>query len=59
MELRDGTRFHYVLPVPVRPGVPARVGKQLSRARIPRISRLIALALRFEGLIDEVRIPMM
>src|SRR3954465_6519312 len=34
-------------------GVPARAGKHLSRARLPRISRLLALALRFEGLVDE------
>src|SRR6058998_2347255 len=53
VELRDGSRFDYVLPVPVRPGVAARAGKQLSRARLPRISRLLALALRFEGLVDE------
>src|SRR4051812_608005 len=53
VELRDGIRFDYVLPVPVRPGVPARVGKHLSRARLPRISRLLALALRFEELVDE------
>src|SRR4051812_12851351 len=53
VELRDGSRFDYVLPVPVRPGVPARAGKHLSRARIPRISRLLALALRFESLINE------
>src|SRR3954453_7084388 len=53
VELRDGSRFDYVLPVPVRPGVPAREGKRLSRARLPRISRLLALALRFERLVDE------
>ena len=53
VELRDGARFDYVLPVPVRPGVPARVGKRLSQARLPRISRLLALALRFEGLLDQ------
>src|SRR3954466_11505728 len=53
VELRDGSRFDYVLPVPVRPGVPAREGKRLSRARLPRISRLLALALRFENLVDE------
>jgi DNA invertase Pin-like site-specific DNA recombinase len=51
IELRDGTRFDYLLPVPVRAGVPARVGKRLSPARLPRLSRLMALALRFEGLI--------
>src|SRR3954449_10493341 len=34
VELRDGTRFDYVLPVPVRPGVPVRAGKHLSRARL-------------------------
>src|SRR3954464_1149256 len=52
VELRDGSRFDYVLPIPVRSGVPARAGKHLSRARLPRISRLLALALRFEGLVD-------
>src|SRR3954467_1227841 len=53
VELPDRTRFDYVLPVPIRPGVPARAGKHLSRARLPRISRLLALALRFETLVDE------
>src|SRR4051794_34880535 len=53
VELRDGSRFDYVLPVPVRPGVAVRAGKHLSRARLPRISRLLALALRFDALVDE------
>ena len=52
VELRDGSRFDYVLPVPVRAGVQARARKHLSRARIPRISRLLALALRFQGLVE-------
>src|SRR4051794_41114731 len=51
VELREGSRFDYLLPVPVRPGVQGRAGKRLSPARIPRISRLMALALRFETLI--------
>jgi site-specific DNA recombinase len=53
VELRDGTQFDYLLPVPVRPGVAARAGKRLSSARLPRITRLLALALRFERLVDE------
>src|SRR3954464_2477506 len=51
VEVREGSRFDYVVPVPVRPGVQGRAGKRLSPARIPRISRLMALALRFETLI--------
>jgi DNA invertase Pin-like site-specific DNA recombinase len=53
VELRDGSPFDYVLPVPVRPGVQGRAGKRTAPARIPRISRLMALALRFEGLLAD------
>src|SRR3954465_9308154 len=51
--VNDGTQFDYLLAVPVRPGVAARAGKRLSSARLPRITRLLALALRFERLVDE------
>ena len=53
VELREGNRFDYVLPIPVRPGVPDRAGKRTSPARIPRLSRLMALALRLEGLLAD------
>src|SRR4051794_4960895 len=53
VELREGSRFDYLLPIPVRPGVQGRAGTRLSPARIPRISRLMALALRFEGWIAD------
>jgi site-specific DNA recombinase len=51
VELRDASRFDYALPVPVRAGVSQRGGKPASEGRIPRISRLLALALKFEGLV--------
>src|SRR3954462_6697778 len=53
VELREGTALDFVIPVPGRRGGPARAGKHLSRARLPRISRLLALALWFETLVDE------
>jgi hypothetical protein len=41
-----------VLPVAVRPGMQRKAGEESNRARIPRISRLMALAIRFEGLVS-------
>ncbi len=52
VELQDGSRFEYSLPVPVRPGVRRREEKGQSRGRTPRISRLMALAIHFEGLVS-------
>ena len=52
VELQDGSRFEYSLPVPVRPGVRRREEKSQSRGRTPRISRLMALAIHFEGLVS-------
>ena len=53
VELRDGNSFDYVLPLPVRAGVQGGAGKHTPPARIPRISRLLALALRLEGLLAD------
>ena len=41
------------LPVPVRPGVRRREEESQSRGRTPRISRLMALAIHFEGLVSD------
>ena len=51
VELRDGSEFDYVLPVPVRGGVQRRRGGAKDTGRTPRISRLVALAHRFEALL--------
>jgi site-specific DNA recombinase len=51
VELRDGSQFDYWLPVPVRPGVQRIEGDAKNNRRTPRISRLIALAHRFETLL--------
>ena len=52
VELQDGSRFEYSLPVPVRPGVRRGEEKSQARGRTPRISRLMALAIHFEGLVS-------
>jgi site-specific DNA recombinase len=46
IELRDGTRLDYILPLPNRPGV--RGSASVSEGRIPRVSRLMALAIQME-----------
>ena len=51
VKLRDGSEFDYVLPVPVRGGVQRRRGGAKDTGRTPRISRLVALAHRFEALL--------
>jgi hypothetical protein len=51
--LVDGSRFAYVLPFANRPGVRRRFGEQQAFARVPRVSRLMALALKFQGLLSE------
>jgi hypothetical protein len=48
VELRDGSQFDYFLPVPVRPEVTRRETEAKNKTRMPRISRLLALAHRFE-----------
>jgi site-specific DNA recombinase len=49
IELRDGTRFAFRLEQPVRRG--ARSVRDKPQGRIPRVSRLMALALKFDGLV--------
>jgi site-specific DNA recombinase len=52
--LRDSTRFEYSLAVPNRPGVH---GAQAARTgRIPRISKLMALAIKMESLVREGKV---
>jgi DNA invertase Pin-like site-specific DNA recombinase len=51
VELRDGTQFDYFLPVPVRPGVTRDQTDGKNQGRTPRISRVLALAHRFEKLL--------
>jgi hypothetical protein len=51
VELRDGSEFDYFLPVPVRGGVQRRADEAKDTGRTPRVSRLVALAHRFEALL--------
>lgn len=51
---RDGTRAAHILPVPNRRGV--RPGATGDIDRIPRISRLMALAIKMEALVRERKI---
>jgi hypothetical protein len=53
VELRDGSCFDYVLAVPVRPGVAAATNKDLPLGRVPQVSRLLALAIKFQGLVSD------
>ena len=49
--LVDGSRFAYTLPIANRPGVRRTFREEFGR--IPRVSRLMALALKFQGLLAE------
>jgi DNA invertase Pin-like site-specific DNA recombinase len=51
--LRDGSRFGYTLPLAHRPGVRRRLEEQQAFGRVPRVSRLMALALKFQGLLSQ------
>src|SRR5262249_29874042 len=44
---KDGTRLEYELPWPDRPGADGGE-KETDRGRVPRVSRLMALAIKFE-----------
>jgi DNA invertase Pin-like site-specific DNA recombinase len=48
IELRDQQPIQYVLPIPIRPGVRAAVSKTVEKGRVPRVSRLMALAIKFQ-----------
>ena len=52
--LRDSTRFDYSLAAPNRRGV--RRTKAATTGRIPRISKLMALAIKMEGLVSEGKV---
>ena len=52
VELQDGNRFEFCLPVPVRPGVRWKAEDRLAQGRTPRLSRLMALAIHLEGLVS-------
>jgi hypothetical protein len=49
--LVDGSHFGYTLPVTNRPGVRRQFRQEFGR--VPRVSRLMALALKFQGLLSE------
>ena len=53
--LRDGGRFEYGLAIPNRVGV--RGAKRPKLGRIPRISKLMALAIKMERLMREGKVP--
>jgi Recombinase zinc beta ribbon domain len=50
--LVDGSQFGYTLPLARRPGVRRSFEEQQARGRVPRVSRLMALALRFQDLLS-------
>jgi hypothetical protein len=50
--LVDGSQFGYILPLANRPGVRGRFEEQQALGRVPRVSRLMALALKFQGLLS-------
>jgi DNA invertase Pin-like site-specific DNA recombinase len=51
--LRNGSRFEYLLPVATRPGVRDSFQQPLETGRVPRVSRLMALALKFQRQVEE------
>src|SRR3954469_20449567 len=53
VELQDGNRFEFCLPVPVRPGVRQKEEKIPSCGRTPRLSRLMGLAIHLDGLLSQ------
>jgi len=51
--LADGSRFAYTLPLANRPGVRRKFEEQQVFGRVPRVSRLMALALKFQELLSK------
>jgi hypothetical protein len=51
LTLVDGSQFAYILPLPNRPGVRRTFREEFGR--VPRVSRLMALALKFQGLLSQ------
>jgi hypothetical protein len=54
VRLADGTQFEFHLAAPNRRG--ARTDSRLREGRVPRVSRLMALAIKFEKLVREHRL---
>ena len=50
--LADGSQFGYTLPLARRPGARRSFEEQQACGRVPRVSRLMALALRFQDLLS-------
>ena len=50
--LVDSSQFGYTLPLARRPGVRRSFEEQQAYGRVPRLSRLMALALRFQDLLS-------
>ena len=51
--LADASQFAYTLPVARRPGVRRTFENRTASGRVPRVSRLMALALRFNELLSQ------
>ena len=51
--LADASQFAYTLPVAKRPGVRRTFDEQQALGRVPRVSRLMALAVRFNELLSQ------
>jgi site-specific DNA recombinase len=52
VSFRDGTRMEYTLPAVNRPGL-SEEAVAIDSGRVPRVSRLMALAIKFERLVRE------
>jgi site-specific DNA recombinase len=58
IRFHDGTQTEYALPKGTRPGVKVEVtSSEDGVGRIPRVSRLMALAIKLEGLVREGKVP--
>jgi DNA invertase Pin-like site-specific DNA recombinase len=55
IQFRDGTRTEYEVPKQTRPGIKVEV-KSESGGRIPRVSRLMALAIKLDRTVREGRV---
>ena len=53
VELQDGNRLEFCMPVPVRPGVRRKENKIPFCGRTPRLSRLMGLAIHLDGLLSQ------
>src|SRR5207249_1424028 len=54
--LVDGSQFGYTLPLARRPGVRRSFEEQQAHGRVPRVSRLMAQALRFQDLLSHATV---